>query len=768
MVYNKGMTASVQIPTEELPLWMRQARHGVDWGIVIVFAFSLLAALPFIVQSGLPRTNASENYVFMTHDNAVAMREGRLYPRWSAHVLQGYGAPIPNFYPPGAPYSAALLEILFTNNSITAVRLTYIISIILAGVMTYAFVLRITGASAGILAGVLYLYSPYLGQVAPYVLGDLTNVLALGLLPAFLWSVHRLLSLNVRFDFALVTLISAALVLTEPRMALIAALLAVLTSASFGWRYKHRIGWMLLAIGVGVCLAAFFWLPALAEQHDVQWQASSVIPQIPSLNFNQMFALMNRVDLSELVTTPQFTIGLSLLIFTLLSLSAMLLNRRLAGIRMLFLMSGYALIGVGVFIFPHETWLMGPLSFCLAVGGSAVLDLRQRASSSQRLYLPTLLIFALYTALPVWLAPRWQDDFGSLAPETQIAYEQNGFGVAVLPPGVDIPTTLLPTLEPSRALIGSYQLGPINRLLPDQSQFGRRTSIIKSSSHSDIFEIRVIESTIIDIARAHFDGWQARYGNQTLSVRRNEQTGLTQLLMPARSNGEVRVFFGTTPLRQAAWIISSLTLALLSLSTLRKMSVFQANYYEDLKLLTIEEARLVMLVTGAFTVILILFGLPFSPYTLHARLGHALDNTYAVQSRTETGLELLSYQISTTSLQRGDTLDLILAWRTARPLRANYQVQIQVRDVEEGARWLETDLAHPGGYPTRRWLSNRFVRDYHSLYLPNVVPGNYQIAVEVYSCEQTCAPEDRLTFFDESGQTIGQTLLLPAVLQVSD
>lgn len=91
-----------------------------------------------------------------------------------------------------------------------------------------------------------------------------------------------------------------------------------------------------------------------------------------------------------------------------------------------------------------------------------------------------------------------------------------------------------------------------------------------------------------------------------------------------------------------------------------------------------------------------------------------------------------------------------------------------MRDVEEGARWLETDLAHPGGYPTRRWLSNRFVRDYHSLYLPNVVPGNYQIAVEVYSCEQTCAPEDRLTFFDESGQTIGQTLLLPAVLQVSD
>ncbi|MBC7871345.1 MAG: glycosyltransferase family 39 protein, partial [Chitinophagaceae bacterium] len=274
------MVARVQIPTEELPLWMRQARRGVDWGVVIVFAFSLLAVLPFIVQPSLPRTNASENYVFMAHDDAVAMREGRLYPRWSAHVLQGYGSPIPNFYPPGAPYSAAVLETLFTNNAVTAVRLLFILSLTLAGVMTYAFVMRIAGASAGILASVLYLYSPYVGQVAPYVLGDLPGVLALGLLPTLLWSVHRLLSLNVRFDFTLVILISAALILTEPRTALIGFMLTFLTAASFGWRYKNRIGWMLLALSVGGCLPSFFWLPAVAERNEVHWQASSIVPQL--------------------------------------------------------------------------------------------------------------------------------------------------------------------------------------------------------------------------------------------------------------------------------------------------------------------------------------------------------------------------------------------------------------------------------------------------------------------------------------------------------
>jgi hypothetical protein len=84
---------------------MRAAQQGIDWGVLIVVFFSFLVAWAFVVQEGLPHNNASENYVYMTANYAEALREGHLYPRWNPAASNGYGAPIPHYYPPGAPYS---------------------------------------------------------------------------------------------------------------------------------------------------------------------------------------------------------------------------------------------------------------------------------------------------------------------------------------------------------------------------------------------------------------------------------------------------------------------------------------------------------------------------------------------------------------------------------------------------------------------------------------------------------------------------------------
>jgi hypothetical protein len=84
---------------------MRRARRGLDWGILLVFVMALTVSCPFIFNADLPYTNANENYVFRTADYAKAIQQGWLYPRWSPNVLGGYGAPIPNFYPPLPAYS---------------------------------------------------------------------------------------------------------------------------------------------------------------------------------------------------------------------------------------------------------------------------------------------------------------------------------------------------------------------------------------------------------------------------------------------------------------------------------------------------------------------------------------------------------------------------------------------------------------------------------------------------------------------------------------
>ena len=138
-----------QINREDLPIWMQNSLRGTDWGVLIVLVFSLLAGWPFLLQPGLPRTNASEHYVYRAADTAQAFAEGRLYPRWSPNALMGYGAPIPQYYPPGATFVPALIDFFITNDPTLAVKLVYALALCLAGAAIYAFVARRSGAGGG-------------------------------------------------------------------------------------------------------------------------------------------------------------------------------------------------------------------------------------------------------------------------------------------------------------------------------------------------------------------------------------------------------------------------------------------------------------------------------------------------------------------------------------------------------------------------------------------------------------------------------------------
>src|SRR5690606_32594054 len=99
--------------SHELPMWMKQAQRGADWGALLIIAFSLLAAWSFITEPNLPATNHTEHYVFQAEHIAQGFREGLFYPRWSPYAIKGYGAPIPHYYPQGAAYFAAVVNILF-------------------------------------------------------------------------------------------------------------------------------------------------------------------------------------------------------------------------------------------------------------------------------------------------------------------------------------------------------------------------------------------------------------------------------------------------------------------------------------------------------------------------------------------------------------------------------------------------------------------------------------------------------------------------------
>ncbi len=755
------------IPTEQLPYWMRQARRGWDWGLLLALLFGLAAAWPFILQPGLPRTNASENHVFMAADYSQSLSEGRLYPRWSAHVFGGYGAPIPHYYPPGAPYAAAVIELFFTNNVVDAVRILYMLSFCLAAITIYLLVQRRISAAAGLFATVLYVLSPYMAHVAPHTEGNLPVMLALALTPALLWAVDRLLTVDQPQDWLLIALLTAGLLLTHVYAALTALALACVL-IGYHTRLAGRSVPLLLpltAITAGVVLAAFYWLPALLEHDLVRWQARALRRDTP-LSLTNLFAPFQPVDLNALVTKPQFTIGIPHLVLALLAAGGMIVSRRNALFPLLFLLAALALIMIGAFALPQETWLLGFVMLCLAIASSALTNLRQTLPLPlQRIAFALLLVVVMMALHTVWLAPYWPDTFGRAEPVDQVLYEQQGSGIAVLPAHLPVPTTLPANLPANRFLISAYQSDNVSKFAPISTGAGLQISLLEHTNHSDRFQARIDVPTRLSILTAYFPGWQAVAANQPVAVERNPLTGLIDLNVPAM-NGELRVSFGSTIARDAAWMLSALAALCCGVITWRRFRRPRREL-DDTDLLTSEEARLSSLSLGCFVAAILIFALPSSPLNLHARPGYGLDNATAIRSRTASGLEAIAFRLNKQVFNPGDAVHLSLYWTTVLPLPANYQVQLYLRQVGQQVRWYRTPLYTPGDYPTSRWRRYAYVEDRYTIQLSDsVVPGNYEIVVEVFQCAEECTDANRLAFFDTGGGLQGAELVLPTLITI--
>lgn len=788
----KRMThiSDIQIPHDDLPLWMRRARESMDWGIIVVSLISALIAWAFVMQPGLPLTNGSENYVYMTANYAEAIQEGRLYPRWDPYADYGYGAPVPHYTPPAAPYSAALVEIFFTANSVNAVRILYIVSLYFAGIMTYVFVLRESGARVAMIAAVAYVYCPYVGIVAPHIEGNLSVVMASALLPMLLWGTNRHLRINGAFDFMIVVLVSASLILTESRWALASIGLALLFASYQVINGKSTFRrWIHLFIGIaiGIMLSSFYWFPALLEQNLVRWQNNTLLPQPFMLSWRTLLTPLPRIDLNELLPTPHYALGLPISIIAIVSLAIIirvdLIKMRKLSFSGLFFFTGLILTVVTVIWIPDQLWLLGVISFCFALGASSLRHIYETLAAPryQRLFTPLILVTILTLSAPVWLSPRLNTTIDDTSAEAQINYEISGYGIAASPRYADFPITTAPSTQISLALLNGYSSDLLSRIPLDQRSLGREFDVIQAESHQDQYQVCINQTATLNVLRAYFAGWEVNLQNAPAQATRSctsnigqptgraslypeVSTGLIALDIPGTNQQRIlTITLGDTNIRRAAWLISWASLATIILISLFRMRQAEITTYIYFPMPDVSEARLLFLVVVAFTAVLITFALPSAPLTLYAAPGYSLSNTIAAPNhRTNEGIQLISYQLNRSTFSPDDTLDLFLAWRknSNDALRENFRVQVHIRDPLQHIRWQESPYQQPGSYPTRRWIRGFFVSDRYQLPLENLIPGEYEVVIEVYVCEPDCVANRRVTFFDEN-QQIGQEFVLP-------
>ncbi len=759
----------------DLPTWMRQSQQIADWGIVIVFCLSLIIALPFIVQGNIPSNTALENHAYMAWSYADALREGRIYPRWIEGALSGYGAPIGNYYPPATPYITALTELFFTNDTIIAMRLVASGAIVLCGVMTYLFLLRLMRAEYAIIGALLYVYSPFIGLTVPYILGDLPLLIASALLPASLWSMGRLTLCKNPIDRVILALIYALMWLTHLEMAIVSTLILIavwgmmIISLRIDWRGVLSGGFALL---IGLGLSAFFWLPAWSEQDLVTWIPAPYTRLLPILSLNNIIAPITPIDLNQQIHIPQLGIGWGGIIFTVLGILTLFSSQLYRRWRIFWSIGAMMLISIAVLILPRALWLMTPISLCLAIVGSGVYGVSRYISRNmQRLILPIIIVGICLSALPVCLAPRWSDESRTWDNVAQITHEQLGYGMAVLPPSRPIPITLPMPIVPNRRLISEYQTGNVVRIPQSQLTPSKQAGLLLTESHRDQYFIQTNTSATFEVLRAYADGWRADVNGTPVGIIANPATGLIQVNIRNATEGILTISYESTPIRETAWGISAGVGVILILNIVFSISRRKRVYpIVELGLLPIQSARLVGVIIMGFTLFVILFIIPQAPYSIYPVDGHFLNHFVAQNYKTDVGIEMLGYDVlyPKTTYHVGDTIHVQVAWRTARRLTDNYQVVVFLQAVDApGLRWLQTAPRYLAGYPTRRWSSQKYSLDEYIIPVtPTLSKGEYRLVIELYRCPDTCLYENRVNFFTSNAEFIGSQVALSAQFNV--
>ncbi|MCC7371937.1 MAG: hypothetical protein IT306_26210 [Chloroflexi bacterium] len=202
----------------------------------------------------------------------AAAREGAPFTRWLPDLAYGYGQPLLLYYAP-LSYLPALLFRLLGAGFVASFELTSGLALVLSALAMYALARSLAGVAAAGTAALVYAALPY-QLVDLYVRGVLAESWAFVWLPlAALGVVRAMRSGDWRWTVA-GALALAGLVVTHNVTALLylpalAALLA-LTLVWPGSARRMALVHGTTSLGLGLALAAWFWLPALAERQLVQ------------------------------------------------------------------------------------------------------------------------------------------------------------------------------------------------------------------------------------------------------------------------------------------------------------------------------------------------------------------------------------------------------------------------------------------------------------------------------------------------------------------
>jgi hypothetical protein len=788
-----------------------------DAGLLITLALCAFSLWPLLYRPGLPNGTDVLYHVYRAAEMDRSWAHGVLFPRWAEAFYTGYGSPVFNYYASLAYYLTSLFARLFSFDPVNSLRLLIALCKLGGGLGMYLFVSNRFNKLGGVLAALVYVYSPYLLYTEPYARGDYPEGLAFALLPLLFWRFDCLLRYQRGRDVTLAALTAGALIISHNLMAI------VLTGLLAGWLVWQKLlggaNWrnFILAgisLALGVSLSAWFWLPILFERGEVHLDNLIAVAQLDYRNFfiplNKLLEFTPRADAGAVNgLLLNLRLGVATWTLALAGVAGVVIVRSrtstrekpaedvgarrasplqppfsdmlffaLAALAMLFLMTPQSegiWAHVGPLAFLQFPWrFLGPSVFCLAVlAGANGLWLERLPARLGAALAGAAVVLIICLALPTFYAPEWVHTTVDTSVAAYQQAEVRGLQRATTFSNEFLPKAVKVEPDPTQELLAAYAAGyPVDKLHREALPSGATAELLEHGPQHDAWRVSSPTAFQMEALTFDFAGWTAQVDGAPVSITPSDPHGLITFPVPAGEH-TVRLYLGSTPPRALGTVVSLLALAgVVALAVLQAKATVGARHALPLQTPALADtllkpsAALGLLGGGGAALLLAVALLRPGGAWLDSPPGQAYPAAQQAVYHFGDDIQLLGYDLNSQTFRPGDHLELSVYWYATRTPAYGYASFVHVSTG--GPPLAQADKQNPAGRPTKEWTPAGYIRDDYDIELPATLPpGEYQLLVGLYTCDTRptggCGNGDRLPVTDASGKAVGDALPLTTI-----
>jgi len=286
--------------------------------LIAILFLSLLPLFVFFLDSRLVHTHDGLVHLPRLAAWFKALNDGQIPVRWAGDLNYGYGTPVLIFMYPW-PYFLGSLFLSLGMGLVGAFKSVLALSFLVSGVTMFLFADAFwQSRQKAFLATIFYQFTSFrlVEMIARGVAGE---VWTYAFLPLALWGLLKIFSKQRISGFLLTAFATGLLILSHNSVSLSFFLILLLFILFFGKRITDYL-LALTALGMGLGLAAFYWLPALWERQYTYgdlFMKDLYLEHFPSLKqlfwpnlFNQSFGQVHHVAV-QIGFFPLLALGLA-------------------------------------------------------------------------------------------------------------------------------------------------------------------------------------------------------------------------------------------------------------------------------------------------------------------------------------------------------------------------------------------------------------------------------------------------------------------------